>query len=79
MVLARSRARLPDMIVWEDAPLPKLPSLSWGIYLRENGERGPLEEIADATAAQITQRVDAVKSAPVASIKAIAPRKREAI
>jgi DNA-binding transcriptional LysR family regulator len=59
MALSRSRVRLPDVTIWQDAPLPKLPDLSWGIYVREGGERGRLEEIADATAAAVTAAASA--------------------
>lgn len=80
MVLSRCRVRLPDMIIWEDAPLPKLPNLNWGIYVREGGERGPLEEIADATATMVMGRVAAAAKRETAPqpIKAIGPRKRQA-
>jgi hypothetical protein len=37
--------------VWEDAPLPKLPDLYSGIYVREGGARAVYEELADAIAA----------------------------
>lgn len=56
MALVRSRVRLPDLMIWEDAPLPKLPELTWGIYVREGGERGPLDEIADGAAIALSQR-----------------------
>ncbi len=37
--------------IWEDAPLPELPQLYCGIYLREGGDnRAALEELADALA-----------------------------
>ncbi len=35
------------MIVWEDAPLPKLPDLYSGVYVREGGERATYEQLAD--------------------------------
>lgn len=79
MALARSRVRLPDLIMWDDAPLPKLPDLTWRIYVREGSERGPLEEIADATAAALCARGAAsAKHASAPLIKPIGPRKRVA-
>ena len=39
------------LTIWEDAPLPELPQLYCGIYLREGGNRVALEELADEIAA----------------------------
>jgi DNA-binding transcriptional LysR family regulator len=77
MVLACSRVRLPDLIIWEDAPLPRLPKLNWGIYLREGAEHGSLAEIADAAAEQVAERVaaSARRTEPPQPIKTIGPRK----
>ena len=70
------------MVIWEDPPLPKLPDLNWGVYVRESAEHGPLNEIADATAAMVISRVTAAASPktaqPAKPIKTIGPRKREA-
>jgi len=51
MVLPRSRVELTSLSVWEDAPLPNLPELYCGIFLREGDTRVELEELADAIAA----------------------------
>jgi DNA-binding transcriptional LysR family regulator len=51
MVLPRSRALQTSLEVWEDAPLPELPELYCGIYLREGGNRALLEELSDEIAA----------------------------
>jgi DNA-binding transcriptional LysR family regulator len=51
MVLPRSRALQTSLSVWEDAPLPELPELYCGIYLRQGGNRAALEELADEIAA----------------------------
>lgn len=48
MALARSRAGIPGLTVWDDGPLPKLPDVSCGIYLRDSGDRTALEQLADA-------------------------------
>lgn len=55
MALPRSRVS-PDLVMWEDAPLPKLSDLVWGVYLREGGERGPLEALTDSIAADLRAR-----------------------
>jgi hypothetical protein len=39
------------MLVWEDPPLPKLPDLYSGIYVREGGARAIYEQLADDIAA----------------------------
>jgi DNA-binding transcriptional LysR family regulator len=53
MVLPRSRALQTSLMVWEDAPLPDLPELYCGIYLREGGNRAALEELSDEIAAEL--------------------------
>ena len=50
MALARSRTGVPGLTVWEDAPLPKLPNVSCGIYIRDGGDRAALEQLADSIA-----------------------------
>jgi DNA-binding transcriptional LysR family regulator len=47
MALSRSRAVSTDLPIWDHGPLPALPSISCGIYLREGGEREMLERLAD--------------------------------
>jgi DNA-binding transcriptional LysR family regulator len=56
MALPRSRAGAADLMIWENAPLPKLPQLFWGVYLREGGDRGPLESLADSIATELRAR-----------------------
>lgn len=51
MAVTRRRADRLDLTVWEDAPLPKLPDLYSGIYVRESGARAVYDELADAIAA----------------------------
>jgi DNA-binding transcriptional LysR family regulator len=41
------------MIIWEDAPLPKLPDLYSGIYVREGGDRSAYERLANDIAATL--------------------------
>ena len=56
MALPRSRVWSPELTVWENAPLPKLSDLFWGVYVREGGERGLLEDLADSIAAELQAR-----------------------
>ena len=49
------------MIIWEDAPLPKLPDLYCGVYIRENGERAAYEQLADDIAAALSPLARAPK------------------
>src|SRR5215510_9224323 len=51
MVLPRSRVQQTSLSIWEDAPLPELPQLYCGIYLRQGGNRAALEELAEDIAA----------------------------
>jgi DNA-binding transcriptional LysR family regulator len=51
MVLPRSRVPQTSLTIWEDAPLPDLPQLYCGIYLRPGSEnRAALEDLADEIA-----------------------------
>ncbi len=47
MPMIRRRANELDLITWEDGPLPKLPDLHSGIYIREGGARVAYEQLAD--------------------------------
>jgi DNA-binding transcriptional LysR family regulator len=53
MALPRSRADIPGVSVWEDAPLPKLPDIFCGIYVRVDGEPEERERIAETLAAAL--------------------------
>jgi DNA-binding transcriptional LysR family regulator len=53
MAVTRRRARDAGLMIWDDAPLPKLPDLYSGIYLREGGARPAYEKLADEIAAVI--------------------------
>ncbi|MGA2567259.1 MAG: LysR family transcriptional regulator [Pseudolabrys sp.] len=53
MAVTRSRANAVGLTVWEDAPLPKLPDLYSGIYIREGGAHAIYEQLADEIAAVI--------------------------
>ena len=51
MPITRRRAVGLGMIIWDDGPLPKLPDLHSGIYIRETGDRAAYEQLADEIAA----------------------------
>jgi DNA-binding transcriptional LysR family regulator len=50
MVITRARAVELGMDIWDDAPLPKLPDLHGGVYVREGGARAIYEQLADEIA-----------------------------
>jgi hypothetical protein len=54
LAISRLRAKETGFTVWEDAPLPKLPDLYRGIYVREGGPRAVHEQLADTIAAAMT-------------------------
>jgi DNA-binding transcriptional LysR family regulator len=53
MAITRRRASGAGMTVWEDSPLPKLPELCSGIFIREGGARVIYEQLADDIAAAV--------------------------
>jgi DNA-binding transcriptional LysR family regulator len=53
MALPKSRADLPGVTVWEDAPLPKLPDIFSGIYVRTGVDVEEREQIAESLAATL--------------------------
>jgi DNA-binding transcriptional LysR family regulator len=53
MAINRRRAEEDGIMIWEDAPLPKLPDLYSGIYVREGGARAIYEQLADEIAAVV--------------------------
>lgn len=53
MAINRRRADDDGIMVWEDAPLPKLPDVYSGIYVREGGARAIYEQLADEIAAVV--------------------------
>lgn len=61
MAISRRRADDAGIPVWEDAPLPKLPDLYSGIYVREGGARAVYEQLADEIAAVVHAQPQASK------------------
>jgi DNA-binding transcriptional LysR family regulator len=49
-VLARNRFLAPDLVVWDDGPLPPLPALHCGVHVRDGGDREIIEQLAEAIA-----------------------------
>ena len=74
MVMPRGRALRNNLYVWHDAPLPPLPELYCGIYIRESGNTPAIEELADYFDADL--RADppdeefAGRAAPVTAVRA---------
>jgi DNA-binding transcriptional LysR family regulator len=65
-IMAVNRRRIDDdrIVVWEDAPLPKLPDLYSGIYVREGGARAIYEGLADEIAGILHAPEQAAMYAP---------------
>lgn len=50
LVMTRGRVRMTQLQCWNDAPLPALPEIYTGIYIRDGEDTGPLNELADELA-----------------------------
>ena len=75
MVMPRARALRNGLIVWNDAPLPQLPELYCGIFIREGGNRAAIEELADDLMADLRPEPFADRTdEEVAAISAICRR-----
>jgi DNA-binding transcriptional LysR family regulator len=57
MVLPRSRVGDTCLSIWDDAPLPSLPDLYCGVFLREGSNWAPLEGLADEIGAVLRPRL----------------------
>jgi DNA-binding transcriptional LysR family regulator len=53
MALPRGRADIPGITVWDNSPLPKLPDIFCGIYVRTGVDVEEREQIADTIAAAL--------------------------
>ncbi len=58
MIMTQGRVRLTQLRRWEDAPLPKLPPLYVGIYVRDGDHTRPLLELADDLAPLLRPKPD---------------------
>jgi DNA-binding transcriptional LysR family regulator len=47
IAMPRGRASKKGLVVWEGPPLPKLPELYCGIYVREGGTSAEINDLAD--------------------------------
>jgi DNA-binding transcriptional LysR family regulator len=54
--LPRNSANIPGIVIWEDAPLPKLPEFFCGIYVRPGGESADRDQLADTLAQALRLR-----------------------
>jgi DNA-binding transcriptional LysR family regulator len=61
MVMTQGRVRLTQLRRWDDSPLPKLPQLHVGIYVREGDNTRPLLELADDLAPLLRPKPDATE------------------
>ena len=74
MVMPRGRALRNKLRIWHDAPLPPLPQLYCGIYIRDSGNTPAIEELADYLEADL--RADPpdeefeTSAAPVTALRA---------
>jgi DNA-binding transcriptional LysR family regulator len=61
MVMTRAPARVTQLKRWDDAPLPKLPELHAGIYVRDGSqaEVAPLNDLADELAPLLRPKPEA--------------------
>jgi DNA-binding transcriptional LysR family regulator len=67
MPIIRRRAYDIGLVIWDDAPLPKLPDLFTGIYIREGGSRAAYEQLSDEIAAVLNpQSPGALEPMPAA-------------
>jgi DNA-binding transcriptional LysR family regulator len=53
MAISRRIANDAGMMIWEDAPLPKLADIYCGVYVCEGGARAAYEQLADEIAAAL--------------------------
>jgi DNA-binding transcriptional LysR family regulator len=53
MAITRRRAEAHGLTVWENPPLPKLPDLYCGIFVREGGANAAYERLADDIATTV--------------------------
>ena len=69
MVLPKSRVPQTRLAVWKDPPLPELPQLYCGIFLREGDNRVALEELAHEVAAVLRPPLALAERAPEAAVE----------
>lgn len=67
MPYPRSRSLSEDLSVWDDGPLPPINDASCAIHLREGGDQGVLEQVADTLAEVLKPGAQRKTSVEVAS------------
>ena len=72
MAITRRRANQDGNLIWEDAPLPKLPDLYGSILVREGGATAIYEQLAD----EIVKVVHAPVAAPAPAVAHIDPPRK---
>jgi DNA-binding transcriptional LysR family regulator len=67
--LPRNCAGIPDVSVWENAPLPKLPDMFCGIYVRPGADSADRDRLADglARALRLPSRLAGDQPVPMAT------------
>lgn len=73
MAITRRMASDVGLIVWEDAPLPKLPDLYCGVYVREGGVRAAYEQMAEEISAALQVPTHGAPKLVVAKPRAASP------
>jgi hypothetical protein len=71
MPITRRRAIKTGINIWVNAPLPKLPDLYSGIFIREGGPHVIYEQLADEIAAVVLDPADQKLGLPDATRKNI--------
>lgn len=58
LVMTKSRVKYTQLDIWENPPLPALPPLYVGIYVRDGDDNAPLLELADELAPALRPKDD---------------------
>lgn len=79
MVMTRGRVHLTQLKRWDDAPLPALPTLHVGIFVREGADTEPLMALADDLAPALRPRPENIERSDYQGVrsafnKAASPR-----
>jgi DNA-binding transcriptional LysR family regulator len=62
MALPRDRVGIPGVAVWENCPLPKLPDIFCGIYVRLGADVEEREQVAETIATALRPNGEAAAS-----------------
>lgn len=79
LVMTRGRVRMTQLQVWNDAPLPALPEIYTGIYVRDGADNGPLLDFADELAPMLRPRPEETVAEPGAQSLRVAFSKAETL